>query len=370
MHPGSNHETVLVLDGAGYASGHHGPFLHGVLSVLDRHDIPTVVCGPGSADPSVWGERPWKRAERASLRSLIKGRRIYQQTMAWGQEQQATKFIDLNLDRTLLRYSRRATRRYSVGVAVLHGVKGFSRTTTGGIATRLRRGIERRSLSRLGRNPDIAIVVHTLAAQRELAALGVRAHLVGVPVRSLPRPVTHPPDGDSFLLYIGDGRSEKGLAALLEAMRRTRTPLRLRVAGSLDDRKRAALSSAQDLPIEDLGRVSDEQLGVLFATATATVLPYQPSFRDRAAASTVLLEAIGAGCPVVLPDWMVEQVPPGFRGFLSARDSSPQALADAIDQLPAEAGRLEQEANAFGPEMLADQHSFDSYTSQLIALLK
>jgi glycosyltransferase involved in cell wall biosynthesis len=369
MHPGAGQETVLVFDGAGYLSGHHGPFLHGVLAFLDEHDIPTVVCGPGSADPSVWGERPWRRAERASVRSLWKGRRLYRETMAWGLENKATKFIDLDLDRSLLRYSRRAVRRYSAGVAVLHGVTGFSSTTTGGVPTRLRRRIERRSLRSMGKNPDIAIMVHTAAAQRELAALGVQAHLVGVPIRSLPDQPGSPQTDEHFLLYVGDGRSEKGLPVLIDALKQSARPPRLRVAGSLDERKMSALASTGELEVENLGPVSDEELQALFATATATVLPYQPRFQKRAAASTLLLEAIQAGSPVVLPEWMVEQIPDGFQGFLSARDSSAEALSEAIDQLPADEKRLKAKSIEFGSEIGVDTHSFGFYTARLIALL-
>lgn len=361
--------TVLVLDGTGYVAGHHGPLLHNVLAFLDDHDVPTAVCGPGPVDPNVWGDRPWRRAERAPVRSLGKGRRLYREAMAWGRENHASKFIDLNLDRSLLRYSNRAVRRYSAGVAVLHGVTGFSSTTKGGISTHLRRTIERRSLRRIAGSPNIEVVVHTEAARRELAIFGVQAHLIGVPIRSLPPLSENPETDEPFLLYVGDGRSEKGLPVLIEALKKSERPLRLCVAGSLDDRKRSALASAGDLQVENLGRVSDEQLAALFATATATVLPYQPRFRDRAAASTLVLEAVQAGCPVVLPEWMVEQIPDGFQGYLSARDSSAEAFSKVIDELPATAAALKAESTRLGSRVVTAEHSFETAVLQIVALL-
>jgi glycosyltransferase involved in cell wall biosynthesis len=119
--------------------------------------------------------------------------------------------------------------------------------------------------------------------------LGIEAHFFAPPP-SLPPPVCGP-----YVLFVGIPEPRKNLSRLVEAVRRLRRAgraERLVLAGSEGWGKVDVVDGADW--IVRLGRVSEEQLRVLYANASCLAIP---SLHEGFGLPAI--EAMAAGCPVV-----------------------------------------------------------------------
>jgi len=161
--------------------------------------------------------------------------------------------------------------------------------------------------------------------------------------------VVHPPvDTERFtpgepgdaLLVVSEIVRHKRLHVALEAARRARAPIR--VVGSGPDY--AALRSTYP-QAEFLGRVSDEELAGLYASARAVVVPSMEEFGITA------VEAQAAGRPVIAAaaGGALETVLDGCTGLLATLDDvdSFQRAIEAVDDLDCDPAQAVHNAERF-----------------------
>jgi glycosyltransferase involved in cell wall biosynthesis len=161
--------------------------------------------------------------------------------------------------------------------------------------------------------------------------------------------VVHPPvDTERFtpgepgdaLLVVSEIVRHKRLQVALEAARRARAPIR--VVGSGPDY--AALRAAYP-QAEFLGRVSDEELAGLYASARAVVVPSMEEFGITA------VEAQAAGRPVIAAaaGGALETVLDGCTGLLATVDDvdSFQRAIEAVDDLDCDPAQAVRNAERF-----------------------
>ena len=138
------------------------------------------------------------------------------------------------------------------------------------------------------------------------------------------------------VLFVGRMVEKKGLAVLLDAVRRLPEGLdwSLQVAG--DGPLRAELEAqASGLPIEFTGSASREDLARAYARSSVMVVPSVPaSSGDQDGLPTVLLEAMGAGCAIVASDLpgIDEAVEHRVNGLL-VPPADPDKLAGALAEV-------------------------------------
>ncbi len=153
--------------------------------------------------------------------------------------------------------------------------------------TAAREDLWRRLLARFDR-----VVVHTERGRETLAELGVDARVIAHPV--YPSAATRQDDG-ATILSLGVIRPYKGLPDAIEAIRRL-PDARLLVAGDPAmplDRLRGA-----ERVEWRLGYLSQAELDRALSQATVAVFPYRAELDQSGA----LLQALGAGVPVVVYD--------------------------------------------------------------------
>ena len=138
------------------------------------------------------------------------------------------------------------------------------------------------------------------------------------------------------LLFVGRLVEKKGVAVLLDALRMLPTDLdwTLEIIG--DGPLRSSLEAqAQGLPVTFSGAASREQLARAYGRSTAVVVPSVPAASgDQDGLPTVVLEAMGAGRPIVasaLPG-IDEAIEDGVTGLLAA-PNDPASLARALTQV-------------------------------------
>ena len=188
-----------------------------------------------------------------------------------------------------------------------------------------------------GRHPPITVVPHGVWTVNDPAEQG------------LPEPTLAERLSWKRLLFFGAIRRNKGLDLLLRAMPRL-PGYRLTVAGDPLDAgyfqnevmPQVRALRDQGVEVDLLDRfVPDEEVGTLFSTHSAIVLPYTRQF---VAQSGVVFMALAYGLPVVastaggLRDLLGE-----FPVGTSFGGDSPEALAAAVEDLHASAGRRELE---------------------------
>jgi glycosyltransferase involved in cell wall biosynthesis len=117
-----------------------------------------------------------------------------------------------------------------------------------------------------------------------------------------------------------------------------------------------------------LGVVDDEELSVLFHSAAATVLPYNARYRASGASSGVLLQAVAAGCPLVIPRWLVDQVPVGYEAVFAYEEEGAELTA-ALGRALARGHTqrvLDQKAGAAAVD---PDYTFEHYIDSVLALV-
>jgi glycosyltransferase involved in cell wall biosynthesis len=198
------------------------------------------------------------------------------------------------------------------------------------------RRIRRWDLS-ASRRVDAYLGISQLSCERIRRYYGREATLVYPPVE------THrfsPGEPGDHLLIVSEIVRHKRLEVALEAARRARAPIR--VAGSGPDQM--ALMEAYP-EAEFLGRVSDEDLAGLYASARALIVPSTEEFGITA------VEAQAAGRPVIAAaaGGALETVLNGSTGLLARFDDVEdfQRAIEAVDELDFDPARAVRNAERF-----------------------
>lgn len=171
------------------------------------------------------------------------------------------------------------------------------------------------------------------------------------------------------ILFVGRLVEKKGLAVLVEAMRSLPgSGVELVVVG--DGPLRSELErQAVGLPVRFVGTLDRPALAAEYAAASVAVFPSVPAASgDQDGLPVALLEAMGAGCPIVassLPG-LDEAVIDGESGVLVAPGSVPELQA-ALHRLLADEP-LRSSLGA-GAAIRAQEYSVDSIGRRYIALL-
>jgi phosphatidylinositol alpha-mannosyltransferase len=172
------------------------------------------------------------------------------------------------------------------------------------------------------------------------------------------------PEGRRVVLFVGRHEERKGLAVLLEAVRRLPDDVVVWVAGDGPETDTLRARYRDEPRIEWIGRVSDEERDARMAAADVFCAPSigGESF------GVILLEAMAAGTPVVASGIS------GYTGVAGPIDVSPAAailvpprepiaLADALNRVlddPAESERLRHagadRADKFSMSRLVDHY--------------
>jgi glycosyltransferase involved in cell wall biosynthesis len=147
----------------------------------------------------------------------------------------------------------------------------------------------RRLLSRFDR-----VVVHSERGREALADLGVDARVIPHPV--FPSEPARSDDGRT-LLCLGTIRPYKGLADAIAAAKQL-DDVHLLVAGEAFEPLNGYRAQAGDLAEWRLGYLSQPDLERALGDATVALFPYRPELDQSGA----LLQALGAGVPVVAYD--------------------------------------------------------------------
>jgi glycosyltransferase involved in cell wall biosynthesis len=166
----------------------------------------------------------------------------------------------------------------------------------------------------------------------------------------------HPGRFDDYILYVGRLDRIKRIDLAIEALRQTRAPIELRVAGRgphLDELQQLAIEYNLQDRVRFLGFVSDEEVVDLYANCFAVLLtPHDEDY------GFTTLEAFFAGKPVITTSdagGVLEFVDDGVNGFVESPD--PERLADRIDTLNDDRALCEKLGTA-GRELVREKVSW------------
>lgn len=178
-------------------------------------------------------------------------------------------------------------------------------------------------------------------------------------------------DRENRLVYVGNLTEQRGAAQMVEALARTRTDVRLTLAGSfvpkdLEQRMRDVPGWDQ---VDYVGWLDREGIVDVLTQARIGVVLLQPTRKYTEGAIPVkLFEYLAAGLAVVVSDFpaLREIVAPAQVGALvDPRDVD--AIAAAIDELLADPDELAAIARR-GPAVVREQYSWESEAGKLLAL--
>jgi rhamnosyl/mannosyltransferase len=177
------------------------------------------------------------------------------------------------------------------------------------------------------------------------------------------------PDGEPLILFAGRLRYYKGIEVLLQAVPHLRSGRVLIVGGGPERARLDALVERLHLMdrVHFLGALSDEELLALrHAARLSGGLFVLPAVQRSEAFGLVLLEAMAAGLPLITTElgtgtsWVNQH---GSTGFV-VPPNDPLALAAAINELVADAGRLVEMSEA------ARRRAAEFDVSQMIGLIE
>ncbi|MFN8028063.1 MAG: glycosyltransferase [Acidimicrobiia bacterium] len=153
------------------------------------------------------------------------------------------------------------------------------------------------------------------------------------------------------LLFVGDDRWEKGLPALLEAVRDLDVVVR-HLGGEFHEEPPGERRVGRALMVRER-RVDDASLRQAYDDCDLVVLPYETTrYRDQGSGSRVLAEALAYAAPVLLTPALSANVPPGYAGAVLARSASPADLRAALEG--ADLAALARGARAEAPALAAE----------------
>ena len=215
-----------------------------------------------------------------------------------------------------------------------------------------------------------AIVVQSPRAAEVIGGVVPRDRLLEVPlpVRIPEKRLRVTEHTLPVLLFVGGGRPEKGLDRLLHATSLLPSgAVSLRIVGLQPQGLTATLQKQfPSIPATWIDRfITDEELDREYRESSLVVLPYRREFSDRGGASTVLLEALAHGLPIVTTPTLSSQLPNEGRCYIVARSDSSSDLAEAILSAIRDLDMLADEAREVGPRFIAERHGYDSYVQVL-----
>jgi glycosyltransferase involved in cell wall biosynthesis len=345
----------------------HETFAARLIDAANAHDVVYLGGSTPTSDTNylftrIRTEMPRWRGVVPPVRAYLLDRRDRHGTWR-GALAETEAVIDLFLERTLWALPASGAQRR---VRILHRSHGVDRTRDGHGRVKVRRA----RLCRAVQNGDI-IVVHT-----EYAKTVLREFLPSKAVRCVPHfgplPVTSARSTRSDrprLLFVGDGRYEKGFDLLLNALERAAMSVELvHVGGPVgvsSEPQGLERQVGKSIVTRTRGRVTDEELRSYYRTADLVVCPYRPSFVEAGSASMVISEALAYGTPMVLSQSLATLLPQNFGGAITVPDEDAAALAEAIEQAIDELSSLAKHAAVEGPEY-ADTHGPDAYLAELL----
>ena len=215
-------------------------------------------------------------------------------------------------------------------------------------------GRARQRRDRLARLAErgVRLVVHTESARRMLEEFLATDAVSVTPLvgpEPAPRPLREPREVPQ-LLFVGDDRWEKGLTALLDAVRDLDVVVR-HLGGEFHleppgERRVGRAMVVREAPVDDAG------LRRAYEECDLVVCPYDPTrYRDFGSGSRVLAEALAYAAPVLLTPALSDTVPPGYRGAIVSRSATPVDLRAAL--VAADFGALARGAALDAPAVAA-----------------
>ena len=359
--------TPLLYDNVD--TGHHRGYLAGLVAAAEDQGLDYLVASV-SQPVSMRNRSRWIPVEPAPLRSVVRNHAALRGATRRAIELGADGLIDLYLDKQI--WSSGAAAGMTAKVHVLHHAEQLSYKRRTG-AARLRTTYLRNRLQRIAAKGDVvgvhndktAHIIDGLVHPNQIVRIGYPiAPFTGERLPSRSDPPT--------LLFVGAGRHEKGLDLLLAALAANPGMAQLRIVGRQHESTRSRLTAEHpDVQAEWLDRfVDDDTLRAEYEQADLAVLPYRSTFGDHGGPSSVLLETLGAGVPIVTTSALADQLPPGYSGaVVSASDSVP-ALHGALKSALANLDQLTAEAHRSGPHFIADNHTFSTYLNHLLRALE
>ena len=197
--------------------------------------------------------------------------------------------------------------------------------------------------------PVVSVIPNGVAIERATGGISEGIHLIA--------------NSEPFALYLGRVNWKKGLDRLIRSWPHA-GQLRLVIAGNDEEEYSLELDDlAQQAGVRDrvifTGPVHGADKAVLLAAAKVLVLPsYSENFGN------VIVEAMAAGCPVVVtPEVGIAQSVAQIGAGLVV-DGSPAALGSAIAALAADEGRR-REMGARGRAAAVSQFSWAAVAAQM-----
>jgi glycosyltransferase involved in cell wall biosynthesis len=347
-------------------TGHHPAYIAGIVEAAERVGTPFVV---GSAErPPTLLTQSWIPVEETGPRQLMATRRQLRMAARRAREMGADVLVDLYLDKQI--WAAGAARPgLAESIHVLHHAEQYSPDRRGGAA--IRTAYLRRTLRGLARR-GAPIIVHTRRAAELVSDLVPKDLIImaGYPVVPLPERTRDAPSTPTRLLFVGAGREEKGLDLLLDALSTLPADSAiLRVVGRQPENLRSALTSRfPSAPVEWVDDYVDYATLISeYQSADLAILPYRTVFSRHGGPSSVLLETLSAGLPVVTTTALADQLPPDYTGAKVANADSAGGLAECLGAALANLSALIASANRKGPEFIATHHSYDAYLKHLLS---
>ncbi|MGZ4713568.1 MAG: glycosyltransferase family 4 protein [Acidimicrobiia bacterium] len=365
--------ALALFDPSG--TSHSGNALRGLAAAAREAGYDTTVFGHPRVRPDVvptgvtWIDRagpiePWPDSGRREHR------RVVRDTMREYGAAPGRVFCDLGLDRTVASRGR-AVPASPETIFVLHRVAVFDH-----VPKRWRRRIRGRryrnrwELRRLGRAGG-RFVAHTDAVAERMADFVPADQItrLGWPVLSERAPSLRrdwqPKVEERLVLLAGSIRAEKGFDTFLQGVADTGAAFdRLVVPGRLPAPYRE-LAAIEDPRIELWDRWLDESEYLdLFARAAVVVLPYDARYTNRGTMSSVLLEAMASGRPLLVSPAIAHLLPPGYEGAVVA-DTTAAGIAAGLERCFADLDQLERAAMTAGRRHIAEHHTYEQYVAGL-----
>lgn len=352
-------DTWILYDDV--ETGHHPGYVSRIVGAVQRAGLRPIVASP-VRPPTLAAHEDWIEVRTRSLRSVVRNWLQMRRVAATGRRMGATVFIDLYLDKNV--WAAGAVKSFGRRAHVLHhAVQYRDRTGWAGVRT----AILRRRLKGLTEH-GVQVLVHTARAEKIVGdQIGTsRVQTVGYPVPVQPPRGSRDPQDPPILLFTGAGRADKGLDTLVSAFAMVGSPAHLRVVGAQPPGLREELDPDGSSGITWVDRrVTDEELWNEYQEASLAVLPYRQSYGDDGGPSSVLLEILGYGVPVVTTPALESQLPPDGRGAVVAGSDGSDDLAAAIELALERLHDLARDAAVAGPAFIAENHTYDRYVAAL-----
>lgn len=353
---------VCVLDAAWWP-GHSASMVGGVLGALRSLGAEVgLAINEVTRDEMGRPATPWHPLARVPISNPLRRTRQLHGVGRFAAASGLDTLVDLYFDLHATGFTAARPGWFPSAVHVAHGDRWLDPGTgSSGRARRAMAGVALQRLRRRGRS----VATHTAAGREAVLAAGGLAELVPLAVSVGDAPPPPPGDRRRTVLFIGDSRTDKGLAPLAEAL--VGLDVEVEVAGAIDAASEASLR--RQVPgATVLGRLSRADLVGLYRTAGLVVLPYRSTHAAAGVASAVLLEALCSGCPVVVTPALAPQLPSPDAAVV-AEGESPAALRAAVTAALDRLDALTAAATEQAPE-LGRRHSFATYTQRLLELAR